>query len=162
MTAVRADAYATLLDVGGALSRNIDLLVRALGKARDALADLHQGLDSTLTLVAHLLKNRITIRRDYGDLPAVDYYPSQLNQVFLNILVNAAQAITGEGEIAIRTRLAADGAAVEIEIADTGCGIPPEQLGKIFDPGFTTKESGGHRPRFGDLLPYHQRSRRQD
>ncbi len=151
----RVDAARSVLErTGGILGvsreacRRIDEIVRSLrnfsrlDQAERKLADLHEGLDSTLTLVAHLLKNRITIRKDYGTLPAVDCYPSRLNQVFLNILVNAAQAITGEGEIAIRTRLAADGAAVEIEIADTGCGMSPEQLGKIFDPGFTTKGVG--------------------
>ncbi len=78
--------------------------------------------------------------KDYGELPQIICYPGRLNQVFLNILVNAAQAIEGEGEIRIATRTR-DG-HVEVRIADTGRGIPPENLPRIFDPGFTTKGVG--------------------
>jgi len=103
-------------------------------------ADLHEGLESTLTLVRHEIKNRIEVVRDYGDLPKVDCYPDQLNQVFMNILVNAAQAIDGNGKITIRTR--ADENSVTLAFSDTGRGISPENLAKIFDPGFTTKSVG--------------------
>ena len=119
-----------------------------LDEAERKPADLHEGLDSTLTLAGHLLKNRITVHREYGTLPKVECYANQLNQVFLNILVNAAQAIDGPGEITIRTRVepassAADaGGTVVIEISDSGAGIAPEHLRKIFDPGFTTKGVG--------------------
>jgi len=121
-----------------------------LDEAERKPADLHEGLDSTLTLVAHLLKNRISVRRDYGRLPPLDCHANQLNQVFLNMLVNAAQAIDGPGEIVIRTRaepvgtdgIRGPGGAVVVEIADSGCGIAPEHLAKIFDPGFTTKGVG--------------------
>jgi signal transduction histidine kinase len=116
-----------------------------LDEAERKPADLHEGLDSTLTLVTHLLKNRITVHRDYGQLPQVLCYANQLNQVFLNILVNAAQAIDGPGDITIRTRFVPtpepEGSAV-VEISDTGCGIPPQFMNKIFDPGFTTKGVG--------------------
>ena len=82
------------------------------------------------------------MRREYGALPEVDCHANQLNQVFLNILGNAAQAIDGPGEIVIRTRHDRAAGTVVVEIADTGGGIKPEHLAKIFDPGFTTKGVG--------------------
>jgi two-component system NtrC family sensor kinase len=97
-------------------------------------------MDSTLNVVWNELKYKATVRKEYGELPEVQCYPQQLNQVFMNLLVNAAQAIKTKGEITIRTRLV-DG-DVEISIGDTGGGIPPEHLARIFDPFFTTKEVG--------------------
>lgn len=102
--------------------------------------DLHEGLESTLTLVYHEYKNRIEIVREYGDLPKVRCYPNQINQVFMNILVNAIHAIPAGGTITIRTRRS--GPNVEISISDTGIGISAEHLPRIFDPGFTTKGVG--------------------
>lgn len=99
--------------------------------------DITGGLQDTLLLLHHELKHDITVREDLGELPRIACFPGQLNQVFLNLLVNARQAITGKGEITVRTRATAD--HVEIEITDTGSGIPPEVLPRIFDPGFTTK-----------------------
>jgi signal transduction histidine kinase len=138
-----------MLGISREACRRIDQIVRSLrtfsrlDEAERKLADLHEALDSTLTLVAHLLKNRISVRKEYGSLPPVDCYANQLNQVFLNILVNAAQAIAGTGEVTIRTRcLPANGGTAVIEIADTGGGISPEHMPKIFDPGFTTKGVG--------------------
>jgi two-component system NtrC family sensor kinase len=101
---------------------------------------VHEGLESTLTLVHHELKNRIDVVRDYGDLPEIECSPSQINQVFMNMLVNASQAIEDKGSITIRTR--AEGESVTIAFIDTGTGIKPENLEKIFDPGFTTKGVG--------------------
>lgn len=103
-------------------------------------ADLHEGLENTLTLVHHDLKNRVEIIREYGQLPLVVCFPSRINQVFLNLLVNASQAIEGKGRIVLRTRHVGD--RVEIEIEDSGKGIPQENLARIFDPGFTTKGVG--------------------
>jgi two-component system, NtrC family, sensor kinase len=77
---------------------------------------------------------------DFGEIPTVEGFAQELNQVFMNILVNAAQAIEKSGEIRVRTRRVDD--CVRIEISDTGPGIPPEYLSKIFDPFFTTKEVG--------------------
>ena len=103
-------------------------------------ADINRNLDSTLNVVWNELKYKATVTKDYGNLPEVRCYPQQLNQVFVNLLVNAAQAIEKQGEIKIRTS-ALDG-KVEINISDTGKGIPEENLSKIFDPFFTTKEVG--------------------
>lgn len=141
-----------MVEVSREACRRIGEIVRSLrnfsrlDEAERKPADLHEGLDSTLTLVAHLIKNRITIHKDYGTLPQVDCHANQLNQVFLNMLVNAAQAIHETGTITIRTRLlpAQDGAPATavVEISDTGSGIAPEHLRKVFDPGFTTKGVG--------------------
>ncbi len=103
-------------------------------------ANINRNLESTLNIVWNELKYKATVTKDYGDLPEVRCYPQQLNQVFMNILVNAAQAIEKQGEIRIVTR-AVDG-QVEVAISDTGSGIPKENLSKIFDPFFTTREVG--------------------
>jgi signal transduction histidine kinase len=103
-------------------------------------ADVHDGLDSTLTLLHHRMKNRITINRNYGKLPKIPCFPNQINQVFMNVLSNAEQAIVDQGTITITTRLEKDNAI--IEVADNGRGIEPEKVGRIFDPGFTTKGVG--------------------
>ena len=102
--------------------------------------DLHDDLESSLTLLNHLVKDRITVVRAYGELGAVECVRSQIDQVFLNILANAAQAIPGPGTITIETR--AEGGVAVIRIADTGPGIPPGTIGRVFDPFFTTKPVG--------------------
>jgi signal transduction histidine kinase len=104
-------------------------------------ADIHEGLDSTLTLLHHQLKNRITVDKHYGDLPCILCYPNQLNQVFMNILSNAEQAIDGEGVIRITTERRGDD-YVAIRIGDSGKGIAQSELKRVFDPGFTTKGVG--------------------
>ena len=103
--------------------------------------DLHQCLDSTLNIVRHELKNHCTVTKHYGALPPVCCHSSQLNQVFMNLLVNAAQAIKGNGEITITTESVAD-KEVCVRITDTGDGIAPEHLEHVFDPFFTTKPVG--------------------
>jgi two-component system, NtrC family, sensor kinase len=102
--------------------------------------DLHEELDSSLTLLTHLLKDRIAVIRKYGSLGSVECIRSEIDQVFLNVLANAAQAIPGPGTITIETRR--DGPTAVIEMADTGPGIAPEALSRIFDPFFTTKPVG--------------------
>lgn len=102
--------------------------------------DIHEGLDNTLILVQHELKNRVEVLKDYGKLPLIKCYPNQLNQVFMNLLVNASHAIEGQGKIFIRTHHSNNSAVVEIR--DTGKGISTEHLHRIFDPGFTTKGFG--------------------
>jgi signal transduction histidine kinase len=97
-------------------------------------------LDSTLLLAKHLLKG-ITVSKKFGAIPTITCSPSQINQVFLNLITNAAQAMEkGVGTITLTTR--ADGRGVAIDVADDGKGIAADVLPKIFDPFFTTKEAG--------------------
>jgi len=108
-------------------------------------AQLHDGLESTLNIVNNEIKYVAAVTRRYGDLPLVECLPSQLNQVFMNMLVNAAHALGGAratpGRITVTT--GCDGAdGVFIEIADNGCGIAPDNMKRIFDPFFTTKPVG--------------------
>ena len=105
-----------------------------------AMANLNECIDSTVNLVWNELKYKATLHRDYGQLPQIHCYPQKLNQVFMNLLVNAAHAIEKQGEITIKTRHEND--RIRIWVTDTGCGIPPENLQKIFEPFFTTKEVG--------------------
>jgi len=110
------------------------------GEDRMCVADINKGIESTLNVVWNELKYKVVVTKDYGDLPLVECYSQQLNQVFMNILVNAAQAIEKQGEIRISTRDIGD--SIEIKISDTGTGIPKKNLSKIFDPFFTTKDVG--------------------
>jgi len=103
-------------------------------------ADLHEGLEDTLVLIHHEIKHNIEIVRNYGEIPSISCYPGRLNQVFLNILINAKQAIRDKGKISISTHQ--DNGKIFIEFADTGLGISKEKLSKVFDPGFTTKGVG--------------------
>ena len=103
-------------------------------------ADLHKGLDSTLNVVNNELKYKAEVIKEYGELPAVECLASQLNQVFMNLLVNAAHAIEERGVINIRTGV--EDEWVWVEVADTGRGIDAESLKRIFDPFFTTKPVG--------------------
>ncbi|MEJ2060214.1 MAG: ATP-binding protein [Gammaproteobacteria bacterium] len=111
-----------------------------LDQADTTEANINALLDSALTIAGHLLKNRVQVQREYGELPPLSCAPSHLNQVFLNMLSNAAQAIEGEGRILIRTW--ADDADINIVFQDSGKGIEAENLKKIFDPFFTTKPVG--------------------
>jgi signal transduction histidine kinase len=122
-----------------AIVKNLKNFAR-LDEAEWKPADLREGMDSTLALVEHLHRGRITIVREYGAVPLIACHPGQLNQVFMNLLVNAIQAIAGSGTI--RIRIGVEGAQVWIDVEDTGSGIAPEHLPRIFDPGFTTKGVG--------------------
>lgn len=104
-------------------------------------ADLHQGLDSTLNIVWNELKYKCKVIKEYGDIPPVFCLISQLNQVFMNLLVNAGHAIETQGSITIRTARKDDD-KVCVEIIDTGKGIAPEHINRIFEPFFTTKPVG--------------------
>ncbi len=106
------------------------------------LADLHKGLDSTLNLANNEIKYKADVVKAYGDLPEIECVPSQLNQVFLNLLVNAAHAIGDNARGTITLRSGRQGDEVWIEVGDTGCGIAPENIAHVFDPFFTTKPVG--------------------
>jgi signal transduction histidine kinase len=111
-----------------------------LGEATRKPADLHEGIETSLRLLNPRWRDRITVHRDFGELPLVECDPGALNQVFMNILANACDALAGKGNVWITTRASA--ADVSVVIRDDGPGIPPEVLPRIFDPFFTTKDVG--------------------
>jgi two-component system, NtrC family, sensor kinase len=104
--------------------------------------DLHQGLNSTLNVVNNEIKYKAEVVKEYGILPEIECLPSEINQVFLNLLVNAAHAIVDAERGIITLRSGCDNLHVWIEVADTGSGIAPENMKRIFDPFFTTKPIG--------------------
>jgi len=104
------------------------------------LFNLNDGLDTALKICQSQLKNRVQVEREYGELPAVPCAPSQINQVFLNLINNAGQAIEGDGVITLRTGVEDDEAVVEVR--DSGCGMDEDTLAHIFEPFFTTKPVG--------------------
>jgi signal transduction histidine kinase len=104
------------------------------------IADVHEGLDSTLILLRNKYKQRIEIIRQYDDIPEIECFPGQLNQVFMNILSNAIDASDEKGTITIST--SKTNGSIRVSIKDTGRGIPEVIQSKIFEPFFTTKEVG--------------------
>ncbi len=103
-------------------------------------ADINESLRSTLKLTQAEYRRRVAVATDFGDVPEVECYPHLLNQVFLNLLVNAGHAIEAEGTVTVRTR--AEGGAVHIWISDTGSGMTPDVQARVFETGFTTKPVG--------------------
>ena len=102
--------------------------------------DLHEVLSDALRLTGCEFRSRIAVDVDFGELPAVECHPQLMNQVFVNILINASQAICQEGKVTVSTRV--EDGWVHIAISDTGCGIRPQDRSKIFTPGFSTKPLG--------------------
>lgn len=139
-------------DIGDLVRESLDGLTRVrdivqslrdfshVGETDWDVADLHTGIESTLNIVANEIKYKAVVERRYGELPAVKCLASQLNQVFMNLLVNAAHAIRERGVITIATGV--EGDWVWVAISDTGCGIPPQNMNRIFEPFFTTKPIG--------------------
>ncbi|MDD2759228.1 MAG: ATP-binding protein [Methylomonas sp.] len=139
-------------DIGDLLAESLDGLQRVrrivqdlkdfshVGESEKQSANLESGLDSTLNVVWNEIKYKADVVKENGGIPEVNCIASQLNQVFMNLLINAVQAIEDHGRITIRTGY--DERNVWVEVEDTGKGIKPEQLGKIFDPFFTTKAVG--------------------
>jgi two-component system NtrC family sensor kinase len=119
--------------------RGLKSFARVDGTERRSV-DLNEQLRDTVKLTQAEFRKRIEVSLDAGELPEVECYPQMLNQVFLNLLVNAGQAIEGAGTIAVRTR--EEGGEVHITIADSGRGMTPEQKAKAFQAGFTTKPVG--------------------
>jgi len=103
-------------------------------------ADINKEIDLTLEIIRHETKNKVEIEKHYGQIPVIKCYPNMLNQVFTNILVNACQAIENKGKITITTDCSDNNLVIKIK--DDGCGIPKENLDKIFLAGFTTKGVG--------------------
>jgi signal transduction histidine kinase len=140
-------AVTSLLDQLGEATTRISDLVRAvkeyvyMDSAPVQEIDLRQGLDNALVMLGYKLKQGVEVVREYDPaLPHIEAYGSQLNQVWLNLLDNAIDAMGGSGTIRIRTAQDGDGAL--IEIADSGPGVPEDIRRRIFDPFFTTKEPG--------------------
>ena len=125
----------------GGIVKNLRTFSR-LDDAEFSKTDVHEGIDSTVRLLSRYYSaGNLTLTRDYGNLPLIDAFVGQLNQVWLNLLVNAAQAV-GErtGQVAVRTFT--DNDYIVVEISDSGTGIAPEHLNRIFEPFFTTKTVG--------------------
>ena len=139
-------------DIGELLTESIDGTVRVrdivlglksfsrVDNATVTLADLHEGIESTLRVVRNEIKYRCDVERDYSHVPPVRCNIAQINQVLMNLFVNAAQSMATKGTLLIRTYVEADYAC--IDVSDTGSGIDDATLSKIFDPFFTTKEVG--------------------
>ncbi|MFA9217017.1 MAG: ATP-binding protein [Sphingomonadaceae bacterium] len=117
-------------------------------------ACLHMGMDSTVNIVANEIKYRAELVKEYGDIPLIDCLPSQINQVVMNLVVNAAHAMGAQrGQITLRTGRSADGEKVWFTVSDNGSGIAPDVLPRIFDPFYTTKPVG-HGTGLGLSLAY--------
>ncbi len=104
--------------------------------------DLNKCLEQTIKVIWNEIKYKCTIKKEFGDIPEFKCNANQLNQVFMNLIVNAGHAIEEKGEIGIKTEFDAEKETVTISISDSGCGIPQENLDKLFDPFFTTKPVG--------------------
>ncbi len=149
---VDVDAQYLREDLGDLLTESLDGLQRVKRIVQDMkdfshvdstdrqFANLENGLDSTLNVVWNEVKYKAEVVKEYGDIPQIECFPSQLNQVFMNLLVNAAHAIPERGRIMLRT--GHDDSTVWVEVEDTGQGISQEHLGRIFEPFFTTKPVG--------------------
>ena len=140
------DAKGLLADSSDGVARLAGLVLNLKGYARPeddgvALSDLNSNLDSALSIAQHQLRDRVDVVKQLASLPKVRCIPSQMNQVFLNLITNAAQSINGSGTLTIESKPAA-GNRVEFVFTDTGCGIPDEILPKIFEPFFTTRPVG--------------------
>lgn len=139
-------------DTGNLLAETLDGVARVkkivqdlrdfshLDEAEWQRADLHQCLDSTLNMLAHEIKYKVTVLKNYGAVPLINCLPFQINQVFVNLLMNATQSIESQGTITIRTGL--DGDTVWVTVTDTGKGIEATNLHRVFEPFFTTKPVG--------------------
>jgi signal transduction histidine kinase len=135
-----------LLEIGDSTGRISSLVDAAkqysqMDRTPHQPTDLHAGLDATLVMLGGKIKAGVTVVKDYdGDLPKVPAYAGELNQVWTNLIVNALDAMAGEGTLTVRTRR--DGECALVEIADTGPGIPEDLRPRVFEPFFTTKPVG--------------------
>ncbi|MCA9555790.1 MAG: hypothetical protein KC933_37520 [Myxococcales bacterium] len=140
------ESMGQLLDVNHQAIARIDGIVDSLRRfarldqSERGKVDLVAELENTLRLVQHELRGRVEIHKEFEAVPELACYPNQLNQVFMNLIVNAIQSIEGEGHIYLEVKSLPG--AIVVRVRDTGCGIAPQHLAKIFDPGFTTKGVG--------------------
>ena len=140
-------SVATLLGEVKESTRRISELVAAvrsysqLDRASMQHLEVTEGLESTLVMLGHKLRHGVTVVRDYGaDIPRIDAYAGELNQVWTNLIDNAVDAMEGHGTLRLATR--AEGPSVVVEVADTGPGMPPEVAARAFDAFYTTKDVG--------------------
>lgn len=140
LNSIAADSFGGAERIQG-IVQNLRLFSR-LDEAELKEVDVHEGIESTIRLLSRYYTSpSIALHRIYGNLPRINCYAGQLNQVWLNLLVNAAQAIgEGGGEVSIRT--SSQERTVAVSVSDTGSGIAPEHINRIFDPFFTTKPVG--------------------
>ena len=128
---------------GAERSKQIIIDLKNFSRLDEAMVkevDLHEGINSALNILDSKYKDRVTVHKQYGTIPQVMCYAGQVNQVFMNVLDNAAQAIDGNGNVYVRTKVVDQDVVIEFE--DTGPGIDAEVIPKIFDPFFTTKPVG--------------------
>ncbi len=143
---LRTDIAALIAESHDGLARvrtivsDLKTFARGSGDEDWEMVDLHAALDSTLNIVRNEVKYKAQIETRYGDLPKVEALSLRLNQVFLNLIVNAAQSISSKGRIVITT--GSNGSEAWVAIEDNGCGIPKEKVNRIFEPFFTTKPVG--------------------
>lgn len=136
----------SLNEIDSEAVKRISTIVKSLKKfvrldeAELQPADINKELDLTLQLVNHELKNKVTVIKDYAELPMVNCYVNMLNQVFMNLIINACHSIKTTGKIFITTKVEND--MLTVSVKDTGCGIPEKNKNKIFNVGFTTKGIG--------------------
>jgi len=131
--------YRVITEAGNRIAMMVQSLKNfaKLDEAEYQKVDVHDGIENTLRFLHHDFEGRVTVVSEYGSIPEIHCFPSQLNQVFMHLLVNAAQSIDDQGEVMIKTSV--DDESVYVKISDTGRGISEENIDKIFDPGFTTK-----------------------
>lgn len=128
---------------GAERSKQIILDLKNFSRLDEAMVkevDIHEGIDSALNILESKYKDRVNVHKQYGEIPKIMCYAGQINQVFMNVLDNAAQAIENNGNVYVRTKIVGQDVAIEIE--DTGPGIDEDVIPKIFDPFFTTKPVG--------------------
>jgi signal transduction histidine kinase len=141
------------MKIGSERIRQIVLSLRnfsRLDEAQMKLVDIHEGIDNTLLILNSRLKQGIEVIKNYGQLPEIECYPAQLNQVFMNILVNAIDALEESGDNSKKSKIPQiliqtqklDSSQILVRICDNGPGISPAIQSKLFDPFFTTKEPG--------------------
>jgi signal transduction histidine kinase len=145
MAFLREDIMSLLSESADGLQR-VTRIVRDLknfshvDQAELQFANIEEGIESTLRVVWNELKYKAEVVKEFGAIPSIQCFPFQLNQVFMNLLLNASQALEGKGTITIRTGF--DAQEVWVEVSDTGKGIASEHLPRIFEPFFTTKPVG--------------------
>jgi signal transduction histidine kinase len=121
------------------LVQNLQNFTR-LDRSKTAQFDLNEGLRTVTYIARTAIPKRVEVVEEYGDLQLVECNPSQLNQVFLNLINNAAQAIPGNGKVTVRSKM--EGKRIRVDVSDTGTGIPEHAQSRIFESYFTTKPRG--------------------